>query len=754
MNQLTRILRLKNIIVLFAGILIFYPAFSYAQSSNGTIEVNALYINGDRLAPQGMVIKIFQDYSDTPFKIIDPVPSGQFKISDLPITHNYKVEIYQYGLFLGEETIFTKNIDEKLLIVIQLPKGILFNVFYNDGQTPIREAKVSISSFEGVLVGESITDSDGKTSRFWLPPTRTSEYYSANVSLGDNLSYSFSELTVVHGAPGEVKIITPWPAVVDKLITVQLYESPSEKSSASKEHFSVELYDSKNNKIAESKVTDKGQAFFSKIKVDTYTFRVLQEGMLNNTKWEPKEVVIDGNQQEIRITKTVLQPLPEVVITGPTPTENKNNQTQTSEKISGCNCVSFRLDDVQDYYLSNSQIAIIKKFQEKDASLTIGVIGSAIGSDDELTSAIKSFQADPNHILSIANQGWSGELLTSFSKFDQERQILQSNEKIKTIFGVTPTVFFPPSNAFNDDTINILKKNDFTHFSAYGVIDPPPYPLSNSTFYRFPSYSLTGQYDTNTGNWKPNSNAEVLDSIQQNLADFGFAVVLMHPYEFSIYNGTMYTGEVNQDAIEELGNLIDDLSSEKLNIVKINQIDFQSSASQDPDVPGVSTENPTPTINGTNIPDKGTVIEKPTDEPTNGGGCLIATATYGSELSPQVQTLREIRDGMLMKTNSGRSFMLSFNQFYYSFSPTVADWERSNPILKEIVKIIITPLITTLSILTYLDIDSEAEMVTYGIMVVGLNLGIYFALPTILILKVKEKIKTHKLEKFNRINRI
>lgn len=739
--------------ILLAGLLVFYPAFSYAQSSNGSIEVNAVYINGDRLATPGLVVKIFQDFSDTPFRIIDTVPSSQFSISDLPLKHDYRVEIYQYGLFLGEESIFTKNIDEKLLIVIQVPKGILFNVFYNDGQTPIKDATVRVSSFEGVLVGDSLTDSDGKTSRFWLPPTRINEYYTANVTLGKDLSYNFSDLPVVHGAPGEVRIVTPWPSVINNLITVQLYESSSEKSSASKERFMVELYDSKNNKIAESKVTDKGQAFFSKIKVDSYTFRVLQEGMLNNTKWEPLEVIIDGTQQEVKITKTIILPTPEVVVPEITPTENISNQTQTTEKISGCNCVAFRLDDVQDYYLNNSQIAVMKKFQEKNAGLTIGVIGSVIGSDEELTSTIKSLQSDPDHILSIANQGWSGDLLTSFSKFDQERQILKSNEQIKTIFGVTPTVFFPPSNAFNDDTITVLKNNDFTHFSAFGVIDPPPYPLANSTFYHFPSYTLTGYYDADEGNWLPNDIIEVKESIQKSLTENGFAVVLMHPYEFSTFEGGMYTGEVNEDAIENLGILIDDLRSQKLKIVKINQINFDSAdMNLDSDTPKPVIEKPIPTENGTDIPDSGIVIEKPEDKDSSVNGCLIATATFGSELSPQVQTLREIRDQMLMKTDSGRSFMVSFNQFYYSFSPTVADWERSNSVFKDLVKIIITPLISTLSVLTYLDIDSEAEMMVYGVMLIGLNLGIYFVLPTLLFLKAREKIKARRLVKFTKIN--
>ena len=56
-----------------------------------------------------------------------------------------------------------------------------------------------------------------------------------------------------------------------------------------------------------------------------------------------------------------------------------------------------------------------------------------------------------------------------------------------------------------------------------------------------------------------------------------------------------------------------------------------------------------------------------------GGGCLIATATYGSELAPQVQKLRELRDNSLLTTTSGIQFMNTFNDAYYSFSPRCWD---------------------------------------------------------------------------------
>jgi len=106
----------------------------------------------------------------------------------------------------------------------------------------------------------------------------------------------------------------------------------------------------------------------------------------------------------------------------------------------------------------------------------------------------------------------------------------------------------------------------------------------------------------------------------------------------------------------------------------------------------------------------------------NGGGCLIATAAFGSELAPQVQLLREIRDDMVLQTKSGSIFMTGFNQFYYSFSPAVADYERENTTFKEAVKLTLTPLLSSLTLLQYADIDSESEMLGYGIGVILLNI--------------------------------
>ena len=120
----------------------------------------------------------------------------------------------------------------------------------------------------------------------------------------------------------------------------------------------------------------------------------------------------------------------------------------------------------------------------------------------------------------------------------------------------------------------------------------------------------------------------------------------------------------------------------------------------------------------------------------NGGGCLIATATYGSEMATQVQQLRELRDNQLLQTKSGSVFMTTFNDIYYSFSPTIADYERENSLFKEVVKLAITPMISTLSLME--NAESESEVLSMGISVIMLNIGMYLAVPAIVVIRIRK----------------
>ena len=107
-------------------------------------------------------------------------------------------------------------------------------------------------------------------------------------------------------------------------------------------------------------------------------------------------------------------------------------------------------------------------------------------------------------------------------------------------------------------------------------------------------------------------------------------------------------------------------------------------------------------------------------------------------MSTEVQQLRELRDNQLLNTESGTSFMNTFNDIYYSFSPIIADYERENPLFKEAVKLAITPMISTLSLME--NAESESEVLGIGISVIALNIGMYLGVPAIVVIGIRKRI--------------
>ncbi len=188
------------------------------------------------------------------------------------------------------------------------------------------------------------------------------------------------------------------------------------------------------------------------------------------------------------------------------------------------------------------------------------------------------------------------------------------------------------------------------------------------------------------------------------------------------------------------------ISRDMIPLIETISISVQDKIVESTESTIMSTESDTPiavTDTPTTIDDSvcgaGTIMKNGKCVVDSGGGCLIATATYGSELAPQVQQLREIRDNSLLTTTSGIQFMSTFNDVYYSFSPVIADYERENPMFKEMVKIAITPMVSSLSILNYVDMDSESSVLGYGISLIILNGLMYVGIPASVIVGIKRK---------------
>lgn len=249
-----------------------------------------------------------------------------------------------------------------------------------------------------------------------------------------------------------------------------------------------------------------------------------------------------------------------------------------SNAQSSCNCVAFRLDDIQDFYITTAQMTIMNIFKASKIPLTVGVISNNFGLDTNIVNAINQNLADTEWDFEIANHGWKHENFSLYS-YEYQKDILQQALK-KTINQLKPRVnaiptFVPPLNEFNSDTIRAVKETGFKTMSSMNVIDHPPYPTfdSNSDLFRWPIGASTG--DLNNTLYFNGVEAEITFSqIQSQLQHFGYAAVMMHPQEFSIKNSTNNkpTPVVDQVQVNRLMSVINMVVNAGYKLVTIGGI--------------------------------------------------------------------------------------------------------------------------------------------------------------------------------------
>jgi hypothetical protein len=128
--------------------------------------------------------------------------------------------------------------------------------------------------------------------------------------------------------------------------------------------------------------------------------------------------------------------------------------------------------------------------------------------------------------------------------------------------------------------------------------------------------------------------------------------------------------------------------------------------------------------------------------------CIIATATYGSELAPEVQFLRDFREDIVYSTFAGSQFMTLFNKFYYSWSPAVANQIAVNDGLKAAGKAAIYPLLgildVSVSTYTLFGFNHEVGIVMAGFVASSLIGVVYFSPFTIIGLYVAKRFRKAK----------
>jgi len=534
-------------IIIFFFIILGLPTVFAEETGSITIQIKNS--SNDLVGTYGISIKIYQDDKDHLFKVMELKQNPQV-ISGLPSGHGYYIEVVKNGIVSA--TTLKQELGAKV-IDISIPNegGMKFNVSYNDG-SPLPNARVVIKSLDNKPWVITTTNEEGNTARYWLQSTSNDSFYYAEISISDKISYIYSPVHISSDLPKDFDVKTPWEKIIDR-VDVYIYVD-KHKAGTYDGIFSIDLYDSSRKKISSSNVA-RGTALFTLLPVGEYEFKVLRKSTESESfeEWAKyKAIIIQDTTIDIY---------------------DKQNQKS-------CNCVAFRLDDIQDYFLNKAQSEVIKKFKEKNIPLTIGVIGGLIGSDAYIVNVIKENLRNSN--LEIASHFWNNSPIITFPKEKQDKLLKDTNQAIFNTFGVTPRVFIPPENIFDKSTIELLIANNFTHLSSSFNFDKPPFELSNSTFYRFPQETETAKLNAESNLWILQNRTKIFGDIESSVYDYGFGVVMMHPPDFTVNDLGIYKNEVNSTQIAELGLLIDQIKDAGYSIVPISQINLDSQPLETP----------------------------------------------------------------------------------------------------------------------------------------------------------------------------
>jgi hypothetical protein len=105
----------------------------------------------------------------------------------------------------------------------------------------------------------------------------------------------------------------------------------------------------------------------------------------------------------------------------------------------------------------------------------------------------------------------------------------------------------------------------------------------------------------------------------------------------------------------------------------------------------------------------------------------------GSALEPLANGLRDFRNSQIMRTQAGYDFMVTFNSWYYSWAPGVAQFAGTNPWFADALRVGIVPLFgilyaADLSYTAVASINPEAGAITAGLVAASL-IGLVYVAP-------------------------
>jgi peptidoglycan/xylan/chitin deacetylase (PgdA/CDA1 family) len=264
---------------------------------------------------------------------------------------------------------------------------------------------------------------------------------------------------------------------------------------------------------------------------------------------------------------------------------------KSAQAYSSCNCVIFRLDDIEDQGNADKpNIAIMQHFIDKNHKLSSEIIVNNFGNSGTNGNVYKTVkQGYDAGLFELGIHGFNHVKHSQLSEEQQKSDFAKAKNKLISLFNdPNLRLFVPPFNDFDSDTIKAMAENKLDIFSSsYSSerLTTNIYKVSNSfeTDNSIIQLSEVTVFDNDTGQSlkrrvyhvpfdislfnmiEPTgtlSGQNLVDAVvskaDTQIANTGFAVITLHPTDISPYNPATgsWTDTVDDAKFQALKNIV------------------------------------------------------------------------------------------------------------------------------------------------------------------------------------------------------
>jgi len=278
-----------------------------------------------------------------------------------------------------------------------------------------------------------------------------------------------------------------------------------------------------------------------------------------------------------------------------------------TKNYTSCNCVVFRMDDLQDNWIRSAQIVAMNLFLSKKIPLSLGIIMNSIGNDSQVINKIKEGTNGSTPLFELALHGWDHVDYSKLSEREQKDTLEQAANKMLQLFGYKSNIFITPYGPFNYNTIKAMNNLGIRILSS-AMVNEQRFDNSRSialttsysanttsvgntfsndmttslglqprsadaTVYHLPAMSLF----YNDENGKPPVKTpigQILAETKNNIKKYGYSVIVFHPQDLVERDdkGNVIGNGVNSNEVSDLSRLIDSIIQEKIPIVHFSTV--------------------------------------------------------------------------------------------------------------------------------------------------------------------------------------